>query len=91
VPDAALLPFAPHWLVDAVVLFTVTEAIVLVWLHRRHGRGVPPGEFLANMASGLSLMFALRAALTDAGPWLVALGLVAAGVLHGVDLWRRWR
>lgn len=90
-PDAALLPFAPHWLVDGVVLFTLAEAVWLTWLYHRHGRGVPPREFLANMASGLSLMLALRAALTGAGLALVALGLVAAGVLHGIDLWRRWR
>lgn len=89
--DAAWLPFAPHRLVDAVLLFTLAEAVLLTWLHRRHGRGVPPGQFLVNMASGLCLMGALRAALTDAGVLPVALGLVAAGVLHGVDLWRRWR
>ena len=86
-----LLPFAAHRLVEAVVLFTLAEALVLTWLHHRHGRGVPPGDFLANMASGLCLMFSLRAALTDADLVPVALGLVAAGVLHGVDLWRRWR
>lgn len=85
------MPFEPHWLVDAVLAFTLAEALLLVLLHRRAGRGVPPGEFLANMASGLSLMLALRAALTGGAVTTIGLWLVAAGAFHGLDLWRRWR
>jgi len=33
----------------------------------------------------------VRGALAGA-PWFgVALGLMAAGALHGADLWRRWK
>jgi hypothetical protein len=85
------MPFEPHWLVDAVLAFTLAEAVVLVMLYRLRGRGVPAGEFLPNMASGIALMLALRAALTGGAVTTVALCLVAAGALHGIDLWRRWR
>lgn len=85
------MDLAPHRLVDGVIAFTLLEAVWLVLWHRRTGRGVRPGDVLPNMASGLCLMAALRAALTEAGSAAVALWLVAAGLAHGLDLWRRWR
>lgn len=79
------------WLVDGVIVFTVIEGLCLVVHHRRTGRGVEPGDFVANMLSGLCLMLALRAALGPGDPWPVLPALLAAGVIHGIDLWRRWR
>ena len=77
--------------VDLVIGFTLLEALALWAWHRRNGRGVAPREWGLNLLSGLCLMGAVRGALAGA-PWFwVALGLMAAGALHGMDLWRRWR
>jgi hypothetical protein len=77
-------------LVDVVIGLTLIEAVVLTLYHRTTGRGVAPREFALNMLSGLCLMFALRSALINANwPW-IALFLTAAGLLHAVDIGRRW-
>ena len=79
-------------LVDAVIVLTLTEFLLLRWFFGRTGRGVAPKAIGLNLFSGLALMCALRAALADApSPWLIALFLVAAGLLHGLDIRRRWR
>jgi hypothetical protein len=83
--------FSIAQLVDAVIVFTLIECLVLVVYHRGTGKGVAPRDFLANMVSGLCLMLALRGLATDAGAAWVALCLVAAGVAHGTDLLLRWR
>jgi hypothetical protein len=77
--------------IDAVILFTLIECLVLVIYHRRTGRGVAVRDFFANMVSGLCLMFALRCLATDAGAAAVALFLLGAGLAHGVDLLMRWK
>lgn len=77
--------------VDLLIAFTLAEALLLAWWHRRSGRGVPPREFAANLVSGLCLMAALRFVLAGAG-WVAVLPwLLASGVAHGFDLWRRWQ
>ena len=78
-------------LVDAVIVFTLIECLVLVVYHRSTGKGVAPRDFLANMASGLCLMLALRGLAADAGMAWVAVCLAAAGVAHGVDMLMRWK
>jgi hypothetical protein len=87
---AAWSDWLPH-LVDAVIALSLAEAAWLAWLHRRHGRGVAPGDYALNLASGLCLMLALRLSLAGSGPAPVMLCLLAAGLLHAGDLWRRWR
>lgn len=78
-------------LIDLVIAITVLEGLALTAWHRRTGRGMAPVEFWPNLASGLALMLALRAALGGL-PWgFVAAGLLAAGLLHAADLRRRWR
>jgi hypothetical protein len=78
-------------LIEIVIAFTLVEAVALVAYHRRTGKGVAPVEFGANLVSGLCLMLALRCALAG-GWWLwTALFLSASGLVHGADLWRRWR
>jgi len=78
-------------LIDGVIAFTLLEGVALAVYHRRTGCGVGVGEFGANMVAGVCLMLALRLAVGAAGgsAW-VALCLLAAGVAHGVDIWRRW-
>jgi hypothetical protein len=78
-------------LVDLVIGLTLLEGAALVVLHRATGRGVAPGDFLLNMASGVLLMLALRCAVHDAGLPSIALCLLAAGLAHAADLSRRWR
>jgi hypothetical protein len=83
--------FSGARLIDLVIGLTLLEALGLWAWHRRSGRGVAPAEWALNLLSGLCLMFAVRGALT-AAPWFwIALGLIAAGAVHGADLWRRWR
>jgi uncharacterized membrane protein SirB2 len=79
-------------LVDAVILLTLLEFLLLRWFFGRSGRGVAPRLIGLNLFSGLALMAALRFAIADApSPWLIALFLAAAGLLHGLDLARQWR
>ncbi|CAN5866108.1 hypothetical protein BH11PSE13_BH11PSE13_22880 [soil metagenome] len=77
-------------IVDAVIVVTALEGIALVVWHRRTGAGVAPRDFAANLVSGLCLMLALHAALRDLGAAWIALFLLAAGIAHAADLWRRW-
>jgi hypothetical protein len=52
------------------------------------GRGLKPDDYLLNVLAGLCLMLSLRAAL--ASLWiLMAMGLIAAGVVHLADLYQR--
>jgi hypothetical protein len=83
--------FASGRIVDAVIALMVLEALLLAWLHLRRGRGLAPADLLANLAAGLFLLLALRAALVGAAwPWIAA-SLAAALVAHLADLARRWR
>lgn len=83
-----------EWLpsmVDGVIAFTFLEGALLALHHRRTGAGVAPRDFVANMVSGLCLMAGLRVALVHGAHPGVALALLAAGLVHGADLWRRWQ
>ena len=78
-------------LLDAILVMTALEAVVLTLHHNRTGAGVAPMDVLPNLASGLCLMLALRSALAG-WPWPLTLGgLAASGLLHAWDLRRRWR
>lgn len=78
-------------IVDLVIAFTLIECAALALYHRAAAKGVAPRDFLANMASGLCLMLALRCAVRDAGTAWIALFLLGAGAAHGTDIWMRWR
>jgi hypothetical protein len=82
--------FSGTLLVDIVITVTLLEWGVLSWWHRRTGRGIPMSELRATLLAGLYLMLALRASMTAAPWYLVALLLLAAGLAHAADLWRRW-
>jgi hypothetical protein len=77
-------------LVDIVIALTLIECVFLLVFHQVKKRGLAPGEYLLNLTSGLCLMFALRCALADAAWIWIALWLMASGLAHGTDLWRRW-
>jgi hypothetical protein len=78
-------------LVDAVIALTLLELLALFVIHRRSGAGVAPREIVLNLLSGLALMVALRAALAHSGAVVILSALLVAGVLHSIDLHRRWR
>ncbi len=79
------------WLVNAVIALTLLEAAGLLLYRRLNGRGIPARDWILNLASGLCLMMAVRAAVLGA-PWLaIAAWLSAAGLAHGADMVSRWR
>ena len=83
--------FASGHIIDAILVLTVLEAIGLAAFHRTTGRGVPPGDFLVNLASGGCLLLALRLALTGE-PWMwIAAALLGSLLAHVGDLARRWQ
>ena len=82
--------FAGALWVDLVIAFTLAEGLALSLYHRTTGRGVALTQFGVNMLSGVFLMLALRTALASAGWRWTALWVLAAGLAHGLDLWRRW-
>lgn len=82
--------FSGTLLIDIVIAVTVIEWVLLSWWHRRTGRGIPMSELRATLLAGLYLMMALRASMVSAPWYVVALLLLAAGLSHAADLWRRW-
>lgn len=78
------------WVLDLVLAGLLAEWFALWWLHRARGWGPAPGELAAGLAAGFALMLALRLNAGDRldGPTLVL--LAASGVLHALDLARRW-
>jgi len=78
-------------LIEIVIAFTLLEGVALTLYHRITGKGVAAREFAANLLSGLCLMLALRSVLAGSGWGWTALLLMAAGAVHAMDLWRRWK
>ena len=80
---------------DVILVLVVAEALGLVALHARTGRGIKPRHILANLAAGFCLMLALRLSLEggrqDASAQaMIALVLLAALLAHVLDLASRW-
>ena len=74
------------WVVDIAIGFMVLETACLWAFHRVTGRGLLVQDVLFTILSGLSLMLALRCALTP-GLWPgMALFLITAGLAHGADM-----
>ena len=77
--------------IDLALGFTLAEVLLLgIWVQvtRRHAWF---RAYLLNLGSGLCLMFALRTSLNDSDWQMPTMWLALSGVLHGVDLWSRWR
>lgn len=78
-------------IIDLIVALMLVEAVALVVLYRRAGRGIAPPDVLLNLMAGASLMLAVRGVLTGAGAsWLLAC-LGVSLVAHVGDLARRWQ
>ena len=76
-------------IVDFAIAVALVETLVLVLRHRRTGRGIAPADLLPNIAAGLCLMLALRAALLQADWFWIVTPLAASGIAHVLDLRRR--
>jgi hypothetical protein len=77
--------FSSGHAIDLVIAVLAFEALIVRGLLRRQ-RALP----MPTLVAGLCLLLAWRVSLAG-GPWFgVALPLCAAGLAHGVDLWRRW-
>jgi hypothetical protein len=76
---------------DFILAAMLAEAIGLTLFHARTGRGVPPADLLPNLASGMSVLLAMRLGLLGVWwPW-ISLSLLAALGAHVLDLRRKWR
>ena len=74
-------------LVDLAIAILLMEAALLLALRGRHGLA---GRNIVLIAlAGLGLLVALRAAMMEAGPWPILLGLSLGGIAHAADLWLR--
>jgi hypothetical protein len=85
-----------HWiwsgqLVDIIIGLTLIEAVFLVAYHRITQRGLAPKDYALNLAAGLFLMLALRAALAHSSWIWIAASLTASGLAHIADMLLRWR
>ena len=80
----------PEWLsvprlVDVILLGMAVEAAWLFWHHRRAGRSGTP-LMLLHLISGSLLLLAMKLALTDVAPLMVAATMGIAGLAHAADL-----
>lgn len=87
--------FAPLFvsgrIVDGILVLVAIEALVLLGVRARWGRGPAPMALLSNLASGAALMLALRAALTGAAWTGIAAWLIVALGAHLAELVLRFR
>lgn len=78
--------FASPHLIDLILVFTVFEAVAVVWW-----RGLSPAAAGLMLLPGVCLLLAVRAALAGAAwPW-VPFALAASLAAHLLDLRMRWR
>ncbi|QJE74749.1 hypothetical protein HHL28_02460 [Aerophototrophica crusticola] len=83
--------FTSGRIVDIAIALALLEGLGVALYRWRTGRGPALRPFLVNLAAGLCLMLALRAALVGAGWGWVAAALVGSLLAHGADLAWRWR
>jgi len=83
--------FASGHIVDFILLLMVAEGVLLWVWHRRTSTGIAPAGLVITLASGMSLLLALRAGLMGLSWHWIALALTAALLCHLADLRLRWR
>lgn len=77
-------------IIDVILALVALEALLLILVHKMSGRGPSPSRLLANLAAGSSLLLAVKAALVDAGPHVIAAMLLVSLLAHVWDLAMRW-
>lgn len=78
--------FASGRIIDIIAALVLVELALIAVHHAVTGRGPDPRAILANLAAGLSLMLAVRAALVGAEWTWVAACLLAALIAHIADI-----
>lgn len=87
------------WLIDFMLVILVVEIGFLTWRWRRNNStqqlsksaGPSPARFLPTLMSGVFLVIALRAVLSDAHMLLILACLNGSLIAHVIDLWRMHR
>ena len=77
--------------VDMALFILALEAIVLGLYRWRTGAGLSYTSVALISLAGLGLLVALKAALLNANPAWLGLGLAIGGIAHGFDVVRRIR
>ena len=78
------------WVLDLVIASMLLEWAGLWWLHRTRGWGPAPADLAPGFGAGLALMLLCRLNLNGPLEPATLLLLAASGVLHVLDLFRRW-
>ncbi|HSG88003.1 MAG TPA: hypothetical protein VLA56_02245 [Pseudomonadales bacterium] len=92
----ALLKAVEDWIAAGdiillVLVIMVAEILLFGALRLRAGRGMPLGELIANSVAGGGLALAVRSALIDDAPLVVAAWLVVAAIGHTTFMVMRLR
>lgn len=83
--------FASGRIVDAILVLVALEALLLLALRIRLGRGPSTGALLANLTAGAALMLGLRTALTG-GAWPAVAGWMLVSLFaHLAEMTIRFR
>ena len=77
--------------VDLVLILIVLEGIALLLIRRYRGKGPKLVDIAPTLVAGAFLFLALKFALTDSDPMVIAACLTGALVSHIADLARRFR
>ena len=73
-----------------IIAMTILEAVLLLALYGSSRQGIRPLYLIPNLAAGICLMMALRAAVLDQ-PWTgIAIWLVSALIAHVIEVAARW-
>ena len=81
-------------LIEAAIAISFIEGLTLYIYHIKTGRGLKFSEYGINLASGMLLMLAIQwvlynEAVTPATSLVMPSLLLAGGILHWIDLWKR--
>ena len=80
----------PLFFIDLILGFTLLEAFFLVWRYRISGLGLSDKDIVMGLLPGFCLMLGLRFAAQAEVPLSVFACLLAAGVAHALDFYRRY-
>lgn len=82
--------FASARIVDLIVALMLLELAILAFVRSRTHRGIVPAELAVSLGAGMSLLFALRAALLELSWQHIAMWLILALIAHVLYLTLRW-
>lgn len=78
-------------IIDLIIVVMAIEMLFVLYIKQKMGRGPQIGEYLPHQLAGLSLLIALRSALTSLSIPLIAATLLGAFVCHLFYLKTHWR